>query len=136
MNRLGSSDPRRSLKMAELYEQGLTLSEIGDRHGVTRERVRQVLEAMGVSRRDRQGQGRRRDEDKLARIIELHSKGWTWAAIAEELGILRMKTVPRQMWIRARARGQLVQIDPEYQLGEVLGAMAKAKPCAPSVACG
>lgn len=36
------ADPRRK-SMAEAYRSGLTLQAIGDQHGITRERVRQLL---------------------------------------------------------------------------------------------
>lgn len=35
-------------EMAALYRQGLTLKEVGDRYGVTRERVRQLLKSIGA----------------------------------------------------------------------------------------
>lgn len=38
--------------MASLYKEGKTLQEIGDKHGVTRERARQVLKVLGVKKED------------------------------------------------------------------------------------
>ena len=43
-----STDPR-VLKMAEMFRQGLTLQEIGRQHGLTRERVRQLLHWGGIA---------------------------------------------------------------------------------------
>jgi hypothetical protein len=42
----------RDLKMASMYRQGLTLAVIGEKFGVTRERVRQIVEKQGLTRRD------------------------------------------------------------------------------------
>lgn len=39
----GPYDRQREDAMAEAYRSGLTLQEIGDRHGVSRERVRQII---------------------------------------------------------------------------------------------
>lgn len=39
----------RTEEMAELYREGCTLQEIGDRYGISRERVRQVLRAANVA---------------------------------------------------------------------------------------
>lgn len=38
--------------MAEKYKSGITLSQIGDEYGISRERVRQILASMGLSRFD------------------------------------------------------------------------------------
>src|ERR1044072_4714471 len=34
---------RRAIEMADLYKAGETLEQIGQRHGITRERVRQII---------------------------------------------------------------------------------------------
>jgi len=52
----------RNEAMASLYLAGRTLQEIGDAHGVTRERVRQILASQGVSRRRPLDQARRSRE--------------------------------------------------------------------------
>jgi len=41
---------QRAAAMAELYAKGQTLQEIGDRYGITRERVRQILSLLGITR--------------------------------------------------------------------------------------
>lgn len=42
----------RNATMVSLYRSGQTLQQIGDAYGMTRERVRQILKAAGVSKRD------------------------------------------------------------------------------------
>lgn len=80
---------RKAAKAVELYKEGETLEQIGARFGVTRERVRQWMEHLGVGRRS-------------VRNIELHEKmssikddvekmycqdGFSRKRIAEELDI-------------------------------------------------
>lgn len=43
-------DGERTKRMAELYRSGLTLQKIGDQYGLTRERVRQLIGTLGLSR--------------------------------------------------------------------------------------
>ena len=43
---------RRTLKMAEMYRQGVTLEKIGQTFGVTRERVRQIIGYAGLTGKD------------------------------------------------------------------------------------
>lgn len=40
----------RNQRMAQMYQQGLTLQAIGDHFGMTRERIRQIMRMEGVSR--------------------------------------------------------------------------------------
>jgi hypothetical protein len=58
-NQSGPDDPERALRIVERYQGGETLQEIGDDLGLTRERVRQVLETMGVKRRRSPGRPRK-----------------------------------------------------------------------------
>jgi hypothetical protein len=50
--------------MAQAYAGGATLQEIGDYHGITRERVRQLIRELGVTRTD--GGQAKRGRDKAA----------------------------------------------------------------------
>lgn len=59
----------RNEAMASMYMAGSTLQEIGDEHGVTRERVRQILASQGVSRR------RPLDQAQRARIAAATAHG-------------------------------------------------------------
>ena len=43
---------KRNHDMADLYRSGLTLQEIGNEYSLTRERVRQIVSALGVSKAD------------------------------------------------------------------------------------
>ena len=68
-----SGHRERNRHMAELYERGLTLEEIGRLYGVTRERVRQITTALGVDRKlVRQ---KRADTRRLARMSPCPSCG-------------------------------------------------------------
>lgn len=74
------ANPARTARMAELYRSGKTLEQIGVEYGVTRERVRQVLKPLGLSRKDggvavRYGE-RWRSETELRqrRVVEAQAK--------------------------------------------------------------
>lgn len=45
-------DLKKRFAMAELYKQGNTLQKIGELYGVSRERVRQLIKSVGLSRKD------------------------------------------------------------------------------------
>lgn len=77
----------RALAMARLYvEDQLTLAEIGERYGVTRERVRQLIKPFGLEAH----YGRRRHEGRAREIREAHKrivrKAATKSEEAERLG--------------------------------------------------
>ena len=63
----------RTRRMARLYEQGMTLQQIGDEYGITRERVRQILTAglgtnfVSVARKARERREAERSEKELAK---------------------------------------------------------------------
>lgn len=46
---------QRAVDMAELYRSGMTLEQIGQQYGLTRERVRQILKPTGTKKTDRGG---------------------------------------------------------------------------------
>lgn len=48
----GPANPDRSERIATMYRQGLTLETIGSEFQITRERVRQLLKAQGITRTD------------------------------------------------------------------------------------
>lgn len=50
----------RDATIADLYEGGLNMREIGDRYGICRERVRQVLKRLGVASRGPRGERKER----------------------------------------------------------------------------
>lgn len=63
--------PERSVEMARLYvEQGLTLQEIGDRYGITRERVRQLIKPFGLEGH----YGRRKREERVRMLMEAYAR--------------------------------------------------------------
>lgn len=63
-------------KLAEMYESGLTLAEIGSQFGITRERVRQIISRLGVTRLDGGQYMRafRNTPDKVAKLREKTGK--------------------------------------------------------------
>lgn len=56
----GPDDADRAADMAKRYMRGETLKQIGDHYEISRERVRQVLESIGVERRGKGCRGFRR----------------------------------------------------------------------------
>lgn len=56
----------RAKEMAELYSQGLTLEQVSERYGITRERVRQLILTLGIARKDG-GQAVRTQQKRAAR---------------------------------------------------------------------
>lgn len=77
----------RAQHFADMFKSGLTLQEIGDQYGLSRERVRQILASVGVTRaqggealrarRRREKRDAERDQRTLARY------GCTWAQLKE-----------------------------------------------------
>ena len=53
MTYLKSTNKIRTADIIALYNLGWTLQKIGDKHGITRERVRQIMEKAGIPRRQR-----------------------------------------------------------------------------------
>lgn len=99
------SQGRRNREIARLYtEEGLTLAAIGARFGITRQRVRQVLEETGVSGRTSHTGLRPRllaQRDKEIGRLYVHH-GLTITQIGQRLG-LGYSTV-RHALIRAQVR--------------------------------
>ena len=81
----------RTSEMARLYtEDGLTLAEVGQVYGVTRERVRQVLEAAGIGRRPRGSDGPpwyEADPRRAERALRDRRAGVRLAIVAEQAGV-------------------------------------------------
>ena len=71
-----------------LREQGMTYRDIGDRHGLTRERIRQILKSVG---RDGRIPKESRIPDRISAVLdeahELARSGETLAEIARRLGV-------------------------------------------------
>lgn len=67
-------DMDRVRRMAELYKSGKTLQQIGDEYGMTRERVRQLISFVGLSRKS----GGAHFHAKRSEVAK-HAKKDTWA---------------------------------------------------------
>lgn len=63
--------PGRDNRMVEMYQSGMTLTAIGDEFGLTRERVRQILNSKGVSRRTASAYASINREAKLGQYTEM-----------------------------------------------------------------
>lgn len=100
------------------YKAGVTVREIGEAHGLTRETVFNVLRRRGVPRRRRPG-AKKLDftEEELGKIRELRAGGWTKTDMCDalhtslprldralqQLGLPRR--TPRQSLARVRVEG-------------------------------
>lgn len=78
--------------MVEQFKAGQTLQEIGDRFGVTRERVRQLLKKAGFRRRD--GGQYAAAAARAERAVELLNAGLTRTEAEKELGYKVWKVSP------------------------------------------
>jgi len=94
--------PERNRRMVALYEHGLTLQDIGDLYGMTRERVRQITTREGVdtaaimqqrSERmityvgSRAHASRKLTMDKAREIRERHTDGESGRSLARAFGV-------------------------------------------------
>lgn len=90
----------RDMAMVEQYKTGMTLAEVGELHGVTRERVRQVLVRCGLTKRDI------RREKRIAlirpyvqQIMTAYLAGQNMQEIRRDLGI----QLPQTLWPKPTA---------------------------------
>lgn len=85
----------RNLRMCEMYKQGITLREIGEKYGVTRELVRQVISEFGIRGAD--GGIRKTSEEKKAkRMAALESRYLAKHGLSvEQYRELRDKRIPK-----------------------------------------
>ena len=98
----GLRNLERARAMAEMYEAGATLKEVGERHGVSSQRVHQVMQRLGVSRRPVKTSTRRPvilrahaaglALREIARVAEV-SRGYA-AAILHEAGLSPPRCAP------------------------------------------
>jgi DNA-binding CsgD family transcriptional regulator len=94
---------QRDLEIVDLRASGLTLAAIGDRFGLTRERVRQILYGPTLPK----------DTARNAAIIERRRQGVTCAQIGREFGLTQSaifpicRSVPRaEVWRVRKSRDQ------------------------------
>lgn len=99
----------RAVQMSKLYaEDGLTLQQIGERFGVSRERVRQLIAPFGLEPH----YGKRKQEERLVRLKEAHARivsgQSTTAQEAERLGYASAGVLRLALWklgLRLRKKG-------------------------------
>lgn len=90
----------RSLVMARLYaEEGLTLAEIGERYGITRERVRQILKPFGLEAH----YGKKQREQRARLVRQAHerviARESTVREEAENLGYMCPSSLYSRFWL-------------------------------------
>lgn len=73
---------QRTQEMTQMYEAGSTLQQVGDKYGVTRERVRQLLEEVGVERRSSASRVYARD----TAIVAAYQQGLSAPQVAKQMG--------------------------------------------------
>lgn len=78
-----------ALEMHELYLSGMTLEQCGKRHGITRERVRQVFRKAGLPKRtpEQNKALRRLDAAVAAQAVHLYQGSGDITAVARALGV-------------------------------------------------
>ena len=76
----------RNEKIAEMYQQGKTLQEVGNEFGLTGERVRQILNKIGVGTRDRLAKTDL-DEAEMEELKVMLGEGLTLKKISERFGM-------------------------------------------------
>lgn len=98
----------RNAQMVTMYRQGLTLEKIGQNHGMTRERVRQIIKKLGVRRVDG-GQAKTKQSKEKAKLAKkdahyLTRHGLTFAEY-KEARAMRVIGAYRSQEKSAAARG-------------------------------
>lgn len=95
---------QRELQMAALFRSGKTLQQIGDAYGVTRERVRQLLEKAGIEASEG-GACLRNSKVRISRKLALEQKEMKRTGCA--LDCLReLRSIGRQMMLAGQSRGK------------------------------
>lgn len=87
----GFRDPLRARRMADMYRSGMTLREVGDAFGVTRQRAQQLISRVGVTGADG-GQSVKRSAAAPARALriqvmaDMYADGSTYSEIGNVVG--------------------------------------------------
>ena len=75
-----------TVEMADLYKQGWTLKQIGEKFGLTRQAIQQRLQKVGISRRNK-GLEPKFDKIDKSNLQRLYSEGKNLNYIAEYFSV-------------------------------------------------
>lgn len=101
-----------TLKMAEMYRNGLLLQTIGERYGISKQGVQQRLARFGITAKDRPLKYAPIDRERLA---DLYARNISFEKIADELGTnadkitkaLRFYKIPKRKRVKAGPRADI-----------------------------
>lgn len=96
-------------EMYAAYQEGLSLTQVGERFGVSKAQLSKRFKAAGLATRPR----RSPDADRrIAAMYERYQKGATLRAVAEEFGVSYGRV--RDLFLKAglQTRGQAKQVRP------------------------
>lgn len=131
-------ESQRSTMIANMYREGSTLQQIGDRFDITRERARQILRKMGVESEGVRPQHVKKSIASRNReqVIELANNGADIVAISEAVGdsVQNVKNVLKKSGAPIKFREKIVdpvtlkksgQIASAYSAGETTRSIAQ-----------
>ena len=105
MSTLGVDHDPRVSEMHDLYAQGATLAQVGDRYGLSRERIRQLFAATGLPTRtlaETAEMNRRKARERGTEVVAAYRKLEDIRAVAEQLGV--PQSIVREIVREERAR--------------------------------
>jgi uncharacterized protein (DUF433 family)/transposase-like protein len=115
--------------MARLYVAGQTLQQIGDRFGMTRERVRQILRKNGCpslgARPENMRRARPLTADEKA-IVEMYQAGVRPSVIKARFPTLQIAAALRRAGVRAQSKGHWLRHPENDERVRTVGEMYRA----------
>lgn len=102
---------KRAQQMYELYARGATLAGVGERYGLTRERVRQIFHAAGLSKISAADRRRRIQEERADEIVKKFSELHSSDAVAKGLSLPKVSV---EEVLRQRVPASALRKRPEY----------------------
>lgn len=133
-------DTVRAARMSVQYLDGMTMEQIGKAHGVSRERVRQILERHGTRRRAPSEQPRHRlghvfNRERAEQMSARYLAGETMAQVGEAFGcssstvrnaLIELGTPRRSSGQQVYSQEQAEQMSARYLAGETCKQVADA----------